>query len=156
MAPADYAGYNLLLFDGQQLFYTTNKDFPDQILAPGCYGLSNAELGANWPKCVDGTSRLLEANPIQANLDQLLEILADQTPPSDDRLPERSHLTTAPIEERRRLAARFIASDEYGTRATTVVRISTTTIDVCEQSFERQGKLGSAVFARMERQAAQS
>ena len=151
LAAPDYAGYNLLLFDGEQLLYTTNKDFPDQFLAPGCYGLSNAELGANWPKCIDGTSRLLEANPVHANLDQLLEILADQTPPSDDRIPDRSHLAGAPIEERRRLAARFIASDEYGTRATTVVRISKTTIDVCEQSFERQGKPGSAVFARMKR-----
>ena len=154
LAPADYAGYNLLLFDGQQLIYTTNKGYEDQALAPGCYGLSNAQLDAQWPKCVDGANRLIESEPTQASLDQLLQILADETPPSDDRLPERAHLSDAPIEERRRLAARFIAGDTYGTRATTIVRVSTTTVDVCEQSFLAQGKSGNAVYARINREAA--
>jgi len=154
LTPADYAGYNLLLFDGQQLIYTTNKDFDDQALAPGCYGLSNAQLDAQWPKCVDGANCLIESDPARARLDQLLQILADQTPPSDDRLPQRSHLASAPIEEQRRLAARFIAGDTYGTRATTIVRVSTATVDVCEQSFLVQGEPGNAVYARINREPA--
>lgn len=154
LTPTDYAGYNLLLFDGEQLVYTTNKDFPDQTLPAGTYGLSNAELDASWPKCVDGAERLRAADPTTANLDELLSILADQTPPSDDRIPERSHLTTAPLAERRRLAARFIAGDDYGTRATTVVRVAKATIDVCEQSFLPHGEAGSAVYARINRDTA--
>ena len=34
-----YAGFNLLLFDGQQLVYSSNKS-ATQILQPGYYGLS--------------------------------------------------------------------------------------------------------------------
>ena len=155
LEPTDYAGYNLLLFDGAQLVYTTNKAYADQTLEAGTYGLSNAELGANWPKCIDGAERLLAANPATAKLDQLLEILADQTPPSDERIPLRAHLQTAPLAEQRRLAARFIAGDDYGTRATTVVRITTTAVDVCEQSFLPKGEPSGAVYARMNRIAGQ-
>ena len=57
-----YAGFNLLLFDGcamaqvrRHLLHTTNVSQPadeprSRLLPAGDHGLSNAELGATWPK----------------------------------------------------------------------------------------------------------
>ena len=46
---AGYRGFNLLLWDGSALVYTSNRGHSED-LEPGIYGLANAELGADWPK----------------------------------------------------------------------------------------------------------
>lgn len=154
-----YAGFNLLVFDGTTLCYANNKGFDNQMLKPGDYGLSNAELSAEWPKSVDGASALgglvqstntttERSNP---DIPALLAILGDSTPPPDQRLPVRNHLQDAPIETRRALAARFIAGDDYGTRAMTILKFAGTHTDVYEQQIGPHGKRGEAVFARVPR-----
>ena len=57
-----YAGFNLLLFDGAELVYasdiaTSDQPLPKRLSARS-YGLSNAELGAAWPKCTDGAEAI--------------------------------------------------------------------------------------------------
>jgi len=167
-----YAGFNLLVYDGSELYYTTNKDFPNQQIPAGTYGLSNAEFSASWPKVQDGARDLSAAlqgaqlqtplqNKTQKSLPKspgipaLLAVLGDDTPPSDDRIPARSHLEDTPIETRRALAARFIAGVDYGTRAMTLVTVSTNHTDVFEQQLGAGGIRGSAVFARVPRTPAQ-
>ena len=54
---ADYKGFNLLLYDGSTLTYTSNRGYTED-LCPGVYGLANAELGARWPKVVSGREGL--------------------------------------------------------------------------------------------------
>src|SRR5262245_10572919 len=48
---ARYAGFNLLLSDGESLVYASNR-LPEfsRTLAPGIYGLSNHLLDTPWPK----------------------------------------------------------------------------------------------------------
>lgn len=156
-----YAGFNLLLFDGSTLCYTNNKGFDNEVLAPGHYGLSNAELRAAWPKALDGATALgslleNQHDPEHAqrhtpDLPSLLAILGDSTPPADQRLPQRQHLQDTPIETQRALAARFIAGTDYGTRAMTVLRFGPRHTDVYEQQIGPEGKRGEAVFARVPR-----
>ena len=46
-----YGGFNLLIADGQSLWYGSNRTTPfAQELAPGVYGLSNERLDTPWPK----------------------------------------------------------------------------------------------------------
>lgn len=140
-----YAGFNLLLFDGRHLLHTTNVSQPDQprsrLLPAGDYGLSNAELGATWPKCVDGANRLgLLADSEHTN-DQLIELLNDQEKPADDRLPNRG----VPIERERHLASCFISDGHYGTRASTVVRMGRKEVYFAEQTYLPEGVPGSKV-----------
>jgi uncharacterized protein with NRDE domain len=111
-----YRGFNLLLWDGAQLVYTSNRGH-SQDLQPGVYGLANAELGAAWPKVVGGRSDLAVAVAAGADPDALVELLADRSTPPDDALPRRGR----PLELERRVAPRFIVGNEYGTRASTVV-----------------------------------
>jgi uncharacterized protein with NRDE domain len=131
----DYAGFNLLLWDGDELVYTSNRGTTD-VLKPGFYGLSNAELGAEWPKCIVGAARLqslAEAGHEEAGL---IDMLNDRFVPPDDELPHRGK----PIELERRVAPCFIVGDEYGTRASTVVAIRESGLSFTEQSYASGGK----------------
>ncbi len=50
-AAGDYGGFNLLLADGESLWYGSNRTTPfARELAPGVYGLSNERLDTPWPK----------------------------------------------------------------------------------------------------------
>ncbi len=111
-----YRGFNLLMWDGSALVYTSNRGHT-QDLEPGVYGLANAELGATWPKVVSGRRELADAVAAGPDPERLIELLADRTVPPDDQLPRRGR----PVDLERRVAPRFIAGAEYGTRASTVV-----------------------------------
>ncbi len=129
-----YAGYNLLLFDGSELVYTSNRGTTD-VLNPGFYGLSNAELGAEWPKCVRGAQGLRELSQTDYTTDDLLHLLNDRHVPPDEELPHRGR----PVDMERRVAPCFLVGDEYGTRASTVLELGDHGVSFCEQSYAAGG-----------------
>jgi uncharacterized protein with NRDE domain len=129
-----YRGFNLLVWDGDALVYTSNRGHT-QILEPGVYGLANAELGAAWPKVERGRQALGAAVAAGPEPEALIELLADRSVPPDHELPRRGR----PMALERRVAPCFIAGDDYGTRASTAV------------VFERPR--GGAVRARFVEQA---
>ena len=137
-----YAGFNLLLFDGVRLLYTTNVNPPDQprsrLLPAGDYGLSNAELGATWPKCVDGARRLGELADSKCDNVEFINLLKDQAKPDDQRLPDRGKS----VEVERHLGSCFICDSNYGTRASTVVRMGREQIYFTEQTYLADGVVG--------------
>ncbi len=129
-----YRGYNLLVFDGQDLVYASNRA-PTQVLTPGVYGLANATLNTAWPKVTLGTELLQTALNNHAQSADLLALLGDRTIPPDDQLPD----TGRPLDLRRQTASCFIPGDAYGTRASTCLWISDDEIRFTEQNF---GSLG--------------
>lgn len=139
---AEYSGFNLLVFDGDELVYTSNRELTASggcavdVLKPGYYGLSNAELGAEWPKCVQGAQGLKQITQRDYTHEDLLELLSDDSVPPDHQLPSRGR----PIEMERRGAPRFINGEEYGTRASTTLVISDQGIEFSEQSFLASGR----------------
>jgi uncharacterized protein with NRDE domain len=130
----DYAGFNLLLFDGQDMVYSSNKGTTD-VLAPGFYGLSNAELGAQWPKCIRGAAGLAQIAAGEFDAADLIGLLHDHDIPPDDQLPHRGR----PLELERRVAPSFIVGDEYGTRASTSVILGNNQLKFTEQSYAAGG-----------------
>jgi uncharacterized protein with NRDE domain len=140
-----YAGFNLLLFDGEQLAYASNITADDQelprLLAPGSYGLSNAELGAAWPKCIDGASAIADLAESNCGIDELLEQLTDSVTPEDARLPQRQR----DIAFERRIAPCFIVGDDYGTRASSAVIMENGHIYFSEQTYLAAGQIGDRV-----------
>ena len=133
----DFRGYNLLLWDGKALVYTSNRG-TTQDLPPGTYGLANAELGATWPKVTAGVAALDAAISNGAGTTGLLELLTDDTVPPDRELPIRGR----PLELERRVAPVFIRGDEYGTRASTAVIVRHDGFDFAEQLFAAGGDIG--------------
>lgn len=121
-----YAGFNLLIGDANDLWYFCNRSkseshSPDspRKLQPGIYGLSNAHLDIPWPKVALGKGRLerllLESDRIEH--DQLQELVNDPSSAPQAQL-ERLGLSTA-MEQL--LSAQFIRSEAYGTRSTTTL-----------------------------------
>ncbi|MCP5180915.1 MAG: NRDE family protein [Pseudomonadales bacterium] len=133
-----YRGFNLLLWDGEQLAYTSNRA-EARVLAPGIYGLSNTMLGGEWPKVIRGRNALEGALREAPSTSTLIDLLADDSVPPDDQLPDRGR----PLDMERRVAPMFIRGDEYGTRASTAVLISDDHVTIAEQLYGPGGMTGS-------------
>ena len=131
----DYQGFNLLLWDGEELICTSNRG-ATRAIEPGYYGLTNAELGVTWPKVVDGIRRLRQVVEDGPTADALLEALRDDTVPADERLPHRGR----PPAWERRVAPCFILGEDYGTRASTAVICTGDGIVLAEQGYAPAGK----------------
>jgi uncharacterized protein with NRDE domain len=118
---AEYNGFNLLVGDGQHLFYYSNQDGSPRCLEPGFYGLSNHVLNTPWPKLERGRAGLLAQlqGPSEPATDDLLELLADRTRAADEHLPD----TGVPREWERILSSIFIESPGYGTRTSNILRL---------------------------------
>ena len=58
-----YQGFNLLLWDGRSLACTSNRGVT-KVLKPGCYALTNAELGARWVWHVVAESEQPDDHPL--------------------------------------------------------------------------------------------
>ena len=118
---AAYSGFNLLLSDGAQLWYGSNRTQPfAHALAPGVYGLSNELLDTPWPKLlrVKHAFAAWLARP-EAPAAALFELLNDRTQaPPEAALQGSGGL---PAQWERVLSAPFVLNSEYGTRCSSVL-----------------------------------
>ena len=136
-----YAGFNLLVGDGNTLWYASNR--ADQFareLPPGIYGLSNEFLDTPWPKLVRVRARftgLLE-DPLSVDRQwlegKLFEMLADREPAPPDTVPPGD---LSP-EWARKLSAPFVFDPAYGTRCSTVLTLDDS-LRIAERRFDADG-----------------
>jgi uncharacterized protein with NRDE domain len=113
-----YNGFNLLAGDQNEIAYYNNRTGEILTLAPGLYGLSNHRLDTPWPKVEKAKAGLAKILGMPAaEPEAILEMLADRTQPSDDCLPD----TGVGLVRERMLASIFIASENYGTRCSSVL-----------------------------------
>jgi uncharacterized protein with NRDE domain len=132
---ADYAGFNLLLGAGGELWYISNRSAAPMPLPPGCYGLSNGQLDTPWPKVARGKTaldRLLQQPLVTPEAG--FRLLADTTPAPDRELPA----TGVPLAWERALSATFIVAPAYayGTRSSSVLlRTASGTTWLAERTF---------------------
>jgi len=134
-----YSGFNLLLADDESLVYCSNRDGEPRALQPGIYGLSNHLLDSPWPKLLAARQAFSAALPQLPDTDAFFRLLANEQIVPDDNLPR----TGVPIEWERLLSAIFVKSENYGTRASTLVRYGRDgQITVQERSF---GPFGQAL-----------
>lgn len=140
-----YSGFNLLLGDGESLVYCSNRDGQPRRLAPGIYGLSNHVLDSPWPKLLAARERFAAALPGLPDESAFFELLADPAIVADENLPA----TGVPLEWERLLSAIFVNSENYGTRASTLVwQRADGVITAHEQSFGPNGQpLQSSVIS---------
>ncbi len=148
---AHYAGFNLLLGSlladgGTSIYYVSNRGELPRELGPGIYGLSNDSLDTPWPKVVGSKAQLRELLMHEPSPATLLHILADTRKPLDSELPD----TGVGLELERKFSTCFIASDEYGTRASTALLVDTDgDIEISEQNFGSGGAaLGELIAYR--------
>ena len=125
---AQYNGFNLLIGEVsgklKELRWFSNKYLDDdrngQPLATGIYGLSNGALNANWPKVCRTKADLVSLLCQRAPLDAYFEMLSNNLPAPDCRLPD----TGVSLEWERLLSSNFIQSEHYGTRSSAILSIN--------------------------------
>lgn len=131
----DYSGFNLLVGDRDSLWHLNARTGKPRELAPGVYGVSNADLDTPWPKLARSKSAFEDAWRMEST-EPLFALLADRTVPPDEALPKTG--VSLPLE--RLLGSAFIVSPDYGTRVSTVVeRRADGTCFVEERQFDRDG-----------------
>lgn len=139
-----YNPFNLLLFDGREMFFFSNAGSGAERVAPGVHTLSNCFLDSDWPK----TRRikkllapvLFTLAPGQIKVENFFTALADRHQPTDAELPTSG----VGIEWERFLAPVFIAGPntnaDYGTRSSAVVVIADNgRIDFYERTYQHDG-----------------
>ena len=141
-AEADlYNGFNLIAGDPWGVFYFSNRQGRVRHLKPGVYGLSNHLLDTPWPKVAAtksafGTLLNDRAPDLTA---ELFTLLSDRNRPADALLPS----TGVGPEWERLLSSAFIASEDYGTRSSTVVLVGRDGgIVFVERTFGPRGEAG--------------
>lgn len=133
-----YGGFNLLVCDGISL-YCVDDTGHAMAVPPGWHGLSNARLNTPWPK----VSRLLSLVAMAETEVHGLQALQDTQRPDDAQLPG----TGVGLDMERLLAAIYIESPHYGTRNSTVLRLTADAVHWHER--EHQAGLNHAFsFAR--------
>jgi len=124
-----YAGFNLLLGDGEQLIYASNRaERFARPLGPGLHGLSNHLLDTPWPKLqrvrgavhhwIDRAVAGVPSDPA-ADAGWLMDIFADR------RHTAAPHDSSSGLtgEWEQVLSSPFVLNGAYGTRCTTVLLI---------------------------------
>lgn len=116
----EYAGFNLLVGNAHSLWYFSNSPHPGsqppRQLAPGIYGLSNAQLDTPWPKVETGKRRLrdlLQRQPLSH--EALLSVVSDRELADVETLQRQGMGSDMD----RLLSAQFITTARYGTRSST-------------------------------------
>lgn len=125
-----YAGFSLLLGQGDELVVVGNRGTAPQRLTPGIYALSNHLLNTPWPK-VERARQGLQALLLRPDVEGLLTLLAEAEAAPEAQLPD----TGVGAAMERMLSPLFIRSAEYGTRASTVLLVGQRRIRFVEQSF---------------------
>jgi uncharacterized protein with NRDE domain len=131
----EYAGFNLILGDGEKLVYLGNREDGPRRLEPGVHALGNALPGVRWPK-IEHAREQLEQALANGDLDTgtLLALLSSRRTTAAHLLPDSG----LDAEQAALLSAPFIVSDLYGTRAATALVVGGDgEVRMAEQGYER-------------------
>jgi uncharacterized protein with NRDE domain len=114
-----YNGFNLIVGDGDGIFYYSNRQNSIRQISSGVYGLSNRLLGTPWPKVEKGKAAFeaLISSHAKINSEDIFNILEDKTYPPDDQLPN----TGVDLDWERVLSSIFVFSAFYGTRSSSII-----------------------------------
>jgi len=132
-----YGGFNLLLFDGNSLWYSSNRGPNPRPLGRGVGSLSNGDLEKRWPKMSALERAMLDTKPEQVDQTRLLHALQDKAKPDESELPD----TGVSKEWEKFLSSVFIVGDAYGTRCSSLISISREQIYFREISYTRSGEI---------------
>lgn len=134
---ADYGGFNLVFGDFQRQDWTwaSNRSasglgtgWQSQVLLPGIYGLSNAQLDTPWPKTIELKRTLTAALNAATDDDLLLQNRLWAALANPETAPEALWPATGiPPALEKALSSAFVTSPDhaYGTRSSTLLIAST-------------------------------
>lgn len=143
---ADYGGFNLLVYDGGELWWASNRAAAPERVAPGIHALSNHLLDTPWPKVQAMRAALADCDPAADDgtlFERLLFCLTDRLRPPGE-LPD----TGIGREREELLAPAFVASPRYGTRCSTLLALSAHGGGLLEVGYDAAGEVTGRVEYR--------
>ena len=136
-AVKDYMGFNLLLFDGDELILFNSKKGITKILEPGIYAFSNADPDIIWPKVRSAKTSLSKYLRGSYNgIVQLEKLSALLSSRKTYEVQDESD-TGFSLEVEKLLSSSFIVSENYGTRSCTAVIAARKNIAVMESCYRK-------------------
>ena len=139
---SDYAGFNLLAGNPDELYYMNNYDNKISRVTDGTHGLSNEYLDTPWPKVVIGKEQLDKViSEDDINIDALFSLLRIDTKAADDIVQQ----TGVDAHLEKKLSPLFIdiPDFDYGTRCSTVVLVDRqNNITLIERTFKNGVETG--------------
>lgn len=130
---AHYAAFNLLVYDGQQLYYASNRAATARLDA-GLHVLSNAPRGVEWPKTASARAGAADLLAQPAVLEAWFALLARPDDPAAADYYRTTH---------------FVVGETYGTRCSTVILVDDAgTVTFAERSFDAAGEPTGTVVER--------
>lgn len=119
-----YQGFNLLVGDGEALFYFSSRTEEILPVPAGVHALSNHMLNEPWPKVELAKSTMGAALQGQIGWDArqclILDFLSNEERAPDGALPD----TGVGLDWERILSPALIVTEKYGTRCSTVVGVA--------------------------------
>ena len=134
-----FNGFNLLVSDGASLLYFGSREGEIRPVEPGVHALSNHLLDEPWPKVRRARAALASARG--DGDESLFAMLSDATPAPDGELPN----TGVGLERERSLSPILITGADYGTRASTVLRMRRDRARFEERTRDATGAVTHAV-----------
>lgn len=133
----EYSGFNLMLGDGERLFWFSSDHPRGRWLEEGIHCISNDALDTPWPKTEKARRQMTrQASLMERDFNQA-SILTDREMAADSTLPE----TGVPKDWERLLSAQTIVGERYGTRSRTWIgRYRNERIDVAETQLDDRGR----------------
>ncbi len=129
-----YNGFNLLLGDALGVYHFSNQNYTIREISPGIHGVSNALLDTPWPKLEEAKKGLKDAmNKTSFQAEELFQLLLNDKKADDQNLPQ----TGIPYKWEKAVSSVFIATDNYGTRCSTILLIDrNNNIEFVERSYK--------------------
>lgn len=140
-----YASFNLLVGNLDQLLYFNSKQGEIEKVEAGTHGLSNHFLNTPWPKVEKGKQMMESyvAGREKVEPEQLFEILTMADIAADGDLPN----TGVGVELEKQLSPLFIKMENYGTRSSTVLLVDRDdNVTFVERTYQKGEYHGEAKF----------
>jgi len=115
-----FNGFNILVYEGNELLHYSNESDEITELKPGIHGVSNALLNTSWPKLHNAKNELDRITSSENfEKEELFSLLKNPERAPDNQLPS----TGIPYEWEKAISSIFIKTDNYGTRCSTLLMI---------------------------------
>ena len=143
-----FNGFHLIVYDMKSMCYVdSDSNILDQEvcqLSPGIYGLSNAGIYSDWPKCEIGKNKMSEIiNSNSFDFKDLIKVISSR------KLASKNQLKKLGLCEKKDIlvSGQFVSTENYGTRCSTLVSISSKqTVNWLEKSFDSSRKLTDTIY----------
>ncbi len=145
---SSFNGFHLIVYDMKSMCYVdSDSNILSQKacqLSPGIYGLSNAGIYSDWPKCEIGKNKMSKiVNSDSFDFKDLSKVISSRKLASKNQLKKLGLCKKKDV----LLSGQFVSTEKYGTRCSTLVSISSKEkVNWLETSFDSSCKLTDSIY----------